>query len=73
MIEVTTSMIFYLCPKCFELREGDSEDHPHGMIRFDASRFTDEERKPIFDEKGKLLTHAPAWFLHAIEERRARS
>lgn len=63
-------LIFYLCPKCFELREGDAETHPHGMMRFDASQWTEEERRPLFDEYGKLLTRAPAWFLHALETRR---
>lgn len=67
---MSRNMIFFLCPKCFTLREGDSEPHHHGMIRVDASKLTEEQRKPLFDEEGKLVSRAPKWFLKALEDRR---
>ncbi len=68
---MTRRLIFYLCPKCFKLREGDVEGHEHGkMIRFDASTLTPEQRKPLFDQQGRLVTRAPRWFLQAVAARR---
>ena len=64
--------IFYLCPKCFKLTEDDEEGHRHGLMRFDAKKLSEEQRKPLFDENGRLVTRAPIWFLDAVEKSGAR-
>ncbi len=58
--------VFYLCPKCFQVSEVPDDTHPHEMKRYNADKLTDEQRKPLFDAQGKLVTEAPRWFLESI-------
>ena len=67
---MSDKLVFYLCPKCFELREDAPGEHPHGMIRVDSSELDEELRRPLFDEQGRLLTQAPKWFLQALDSLR---
>jgi hypothetical protein len=60
------SRVFYLCPVCFRRSESDDECHAQRMVVCDAGEWDDERRRPIVGADGRLLTHAPRWFLEAV-------
>lgn len=62
---------FYLCPTCFEATERLDPHHRHKMLYIEPARFDDEQRKPVMDKHGRLLTRAPRWFLQAVGTYRA--
>jgi hypothetical protein len=61
-----TQVIFYLCPKCFEVREVSREEHRHRMLRCEPGDPGSERRKPPVDARGHLMTRAPRWYLEAL-------
>ncbi len=54
---------FYLCTICFKTSENEEECHMM-MVPVTGASFEDQQRKPI-EEDGRLITHAPRWFLTA--------
>ena len=60
-----TSLIFYLCPKCFDAFETEPPSHRHAVLRIDTTQLDVESRKPLMDSQGNLLSSAPRWFLEA--------
>lgn len=57
---------FYICPVCFNAGEDLEECHQHLMIRCEPGTPDLERRKPLMDATGRILTHAPRWFLEAV-------
>ena len=51
--------IVYLCEVCFAISDKPSEHHEHAMIECDAGYPGDDCTRPVTDEAGRLLTHAP--------------
>ncbi len=63
---------FYLCPTCFETSETFDRRHPHNMIRVEPAGLDDEQRRPILDDEGRVMTRAPRWFLEAVSVKAGR-
>ena len=60
-----TSLIFYLCPTCFDAFETEPANHQHAVLCIDMTQLDDESRMPLMDNQGHLLSSAPRWFLEA--------
>ena len=58
--------VFYICPKCFKICEDLDEEHCHSLVKCTPLTLTEVQRKPLIDEKGRLLTRAPRWFLEEL-------
>jgi len=63
---MSDEVVFYICPKCFKICEQPDEEHKHNLIQCRPLKLTEAQRKPLYDENGKLLTRAPRWFLEEI-------
>jgi hypothetical protein len=63
---MNTSHTFYICPICFTVCDEWRECHDRPMILCDAGEPGDERRKPLRDNTGRLISHAPRWFLEAV-------
>lgn len=63
---------FYICPRCFEVREFTRASHRHRMVRCDPGAADSDRRKPPVDGRGQLITRAPRWYLEAVGILRAR-
>jgi hypothetical protein len=63
---MNTRIPFYLCPTCFAATDTHPERHRHPMVWCDAGEPGSERRKPLTDERGKLQTAAPRWFVEAL-------
>ena len=59
---------FYICTICFKTSEAEEECHVL-MVPVQESKMEDEARKPI-EENGRLVTHAPRWFIEAQQTRK---
>lgn len=57
---------FYLCPTCFKSSPVEDKTHLHVMLYFGPGTPQDQRRRPLMDAQGRLLTHAPRWFLEAV-------
>ncbi len=70
---MATARIVYLCRHCFAASEaaGDCAGCGHAMVRCDAGEPGSERSRPLYDAEGRLLTHAPRWWLerHAQQTR----
>jgi hypothetical protein len=64
-------LAFYLCPKCFYACETPDGGHEHPLLRVEPGLPGDEQRKPVTDRSGQMLSPAPRWFYEALN--RARS
>ena len=60
---MTSSDTFYLCPTCFVATTQDVYCHEHRMIIVSTLGFDIEQRRPLSDSGGHLLTQAPRWFV----------
>ena len=56
---MTSSDTFYLCPTCFVATTQDVHCHEHRMIVISALSLYAEQRRPLSDPGGRLLTQAP--------------
>jgi hypothetical protein len=54
---------FYLCPTCFVATTQDVYCHEHRMITVSTLSLDAEQRRPLSDSGGRLLTQAPRWFV----------
>jgi hypothetical protein len=70
---MTTVILFYLCPTCFDVSEKSIICHDHRMIRCDVDTLDDRRRSPIIDTSGRVYTRAPRWFLEAVGWKKAGS
>jgi hypothetical protein len=58
---------FYICTVCFET--SDSPEHCHvPMIPAYVGEPGDEIRKPLINQKGRIVNPAPRWFLEGKEQ-----
>ena len=58
--------VFCICPKCFSVSDSreECEACEEGeMVQCNVLELSKEQRKPLFDDQGRLLTRAPRWFL----------
>lgn len=62
---------FYICTVCFKIREQAEQCHIF-MVPVKAGKPGDETRKPLTDAEGRLVTHAPRWFLEASQQVRSK-
>lgn len=62
--------VFYICPKCFQVCETESECHGHLMVICETGHPGDEKRKPVVDSHGRLVSRAPLWYLNALSRER---
>ena len=60
---MTRSDAFYLCPTCFVATTQDIYCHEHRMITVSTLNLDAEQRRPLSDSSGRLLTQAPRWFV----------
>lgn len=60
--------ILYKCPIC--LRCSDTQDfcHRHQMVRCEMGEPGDESTQPVQASDGRVLTHAPRWWVMAVWE-----
>ncbi|MDQ4076085.1 MAG: hypothetical protein M3220_07540 [Chloroflexota bacterium] len=68
-VTVVASRIVYICEICF--RASDTPDTccgGHRMVRCDAGEPGSERSRPLYDDEGRLLTHAPRWWLERHQE-----
>jgi hypothetical protein len=63
---MSSPIVFYICPVCFEICETRRDCHGHAMVHCDTVAPDDERRKPLFDAGGRLVSRAPRWFLEAV-------
>lgn len=65
---MATELVIYICPRCCEVFETRPEYHEHQIqpIRCRPGRPGDDRRKPVFNERGVQVSHAPRWYLEAI-------
>jgi hypothetical protein len=64
------AQIFYFCPKCFRVCETESECHQHLMVMCETGHPGDDQRKPVRDSYGRLVSRAPLWYLEALNRER---
>jgi hypothetical protein len=56
--------VIYLCEICFRVTDKPEEClEGHRMIRCDVGEPGSERSRPLYDEEGRLKTHAPLWWL----------
>lgn len=60
---MTSSDPFYLCPTCFAASTRDQHLHEHRMITVSLRGMEVDQRRPLVDASGRLLTRAPRWFV----------
>lgn len=56
--------ILYMCEICFLISETPGVHHERLMIKCDAGCPGDDCTKPIADEGGHIVTHAPKWWVY---------
>ena len=60
---MTLTDTFFLCPTCFIATTQDVYCHEHRMITVSTLSLDAEQRRPLSDSGGRLLTQAPRWFV----------
>jgi hypothetical protein len=60
---MNSSDIFYLCPTCFAALTHNVDNHAHRMIAVPILNLPLDQRRPLSDAQGHLLTQAPRWFI----------
>jgi hypothetical protein len=55
--------VFYMCAVCFRASVKAEVCHNQPMLYCDAGCWGDECRKPLTAAGGRLLAHAPRWWL----------
>lgn len=58
-----SSDVFYLCPTCFVALTKNEDNHAHRMIAVPIRNLPLDQRRPLSDAQGRLLTQAPRWFV----------
>lgn len=58
-----SSDVFYLCPTCFAALTQNADNHAHRMIAVPILNLPLDQRRPLSDAQGRLLTQAPRWFV----------
>ena len=60
--------MLYICPICFRASSEVDVCHNRPMFCCDAGDWGDECRKPLIAPDGRILTHAPRWWLQHRSE-----
>ncbi|WP_423225036.1 hypothetical protein [Candidatus Amarolinea aalborgensis] len=60
---MNSSDVFYLCPTCFAALTQHEDNHAHRMIAVPILNLPLDQRRPLSDAQGHLLTQAPRWFV----------
>lgn len=60
-----TQPSFYFCPIWFAASRVQDLCHEHEMVVISLRTADDSQRRPVSDDKGRLLSRAPLWFLEA--------
>ena len=55
--------ILYMCEVCLAASERPMLHHGRMMIECDAGREGDDDTQPVTDAAGRILTHAPKWWV----------
>ncbi len=55
--------IVYMCEVCFAVSDKPTLHHGQPMIECDAGCPGDDVTRPVVDEQGRILTHAPKWWV----------
>jgi len=53
----------YMCEVCLTASDTQMMHHGRLMIECDAGCPGDDRTQPLFDAAGRLLTHAPKWWV----------
>ena len=61
--------IVYVCPKCLRMSWELEECHGQPMYECDAGVPGDKRSQPIMTTNGRLVTHAPRWWVDKCLER----
>ena len=56
--------IIYMCEVCLVMSDKPAAHHGHMMIECDAGCEGDDCTQPVIDPAGRLLTHAPKWWVY---------
>jgi hypothetical protein len=56
--------IVYVCEICFAMSDTTLAHHGRPMVRCEIGQPGDDSTKPVMDEAGRLLTHAPKWWVY---------
>ncbi len=62
--------IVYICQVCHRTGERPLTCHARASRKCDAGMPGDERSKPLFDERGNLVTRAPKWWVDACFKRK---
>lgn len=62
---MSTRLSFHFCPICFAVSRHEDLCHEHEMVAVLLHPADDQQRRPLSDGEGRLLSHAPRWFLEA--------
>ncbi len=65
MPTATIKRLVYICRVCHRVGQRPPECHPGNAVECDAGTPGDERSKPLFDERGRLVTRAPKWWVEA--------
>lgn len=57
--------VFYMCPICFRVFDTERECHKHRTLRCIPGKPGSEQRKPMIDQFGNMVSSAPRWYLEA--------
>jgi len=57
---------FYICADCFRFSETQDVCHGGLMMPCFAGEPGSLRRKPVWDERGRMVSRAPRWYLEAV-------
>jgi hypothetical protein len=60
---MSESRIVFICERCLLAAGSAGECCDQPRTRYDAGEPGSEMSQPLYDEEGRLLTHAPRWWL----------
>jgi hypothetical protein len=65
--------VLYKCPICLRCSDTQDSCHQHQMVRCEMGEPGDESTQPVQTGDGRVLTHAPRWWVMAVWDRARRA
>jgi hypothetical protein len=60
---MSASRIVFICERCLSSDDSPGECCDHPRVRYDAGEPGSALSQPLYDEEGRLRSHAPRWWL----------
>jgi len=61
--------VIYVCTQCLRISPNEATCHNEAMIECDCGLPGDERSRPVMTAQGKLVTHAPRWWVETCRAR----